>query len=279
MNRNFNKLLQKKWDEGKFLCVGLDSDFEKLPNSVKNSSVKSALIKFNKAIVDATFDLVCAYKPQSSFYEAYGSAGLEALKETVKYIQKKYPDIPIILDAKRADIGNTNLGYTKAIFDDLGFDGVTVNPYLGEEALLPFLKYKDKGIIVLVKTSNPGSGEFQDLVVAKTKQPLYKYVAKQVSKVWNKNGNLAVVVGATYPSQLKEVREIVGDIPILIPGIGAQGGDVLKTVKNAKDSKNQGMIISSSRGIIFVSSGKNFAEAAREKAVETDNQIRNSLNG
>lgn len=248
--RNFNLLLKNKWKENKFVCVGLDSDYTQIPSFLKKGkSSKSVILEFNKKIVLSTHDLVCAYKMQSSFYEAEGTEGLEALKETVKFIKKKFPDIPLILDAKRADIGNTNLGYTKAIFEYLGFDAVTVNPYLGMEAVEPFLWQKDKGIIILVKTSNPGAGEFQDLKV--NGKPLYQIVAEHVAKIWNKNGNCGVVVGATYPKELKIVRKIVGNMPILIPGIGAQGGEVKNMVLAGKDSQNQGMIINSSRGIIF----------------------------
>ena len=229
----FTALLQEKWAENKFVCVGLDQ-----------SSYEA-----NKKIIDATYDLVCAYKPNSAFYEAEGVEGLKALKKTVDYIRQKDLQIPIILDAKRGDIGNTNEGYVKAIFDDLGFDGVTVSPYLGEESLRPFLERKDRGIIVLAKTSNPGAGEFQDLKVGG--KPLYQIVAEHVA-LWNKNGNCGVVVGATYPKELATVRQIIGDnLPILIPGIGAQGGDLETTVKAGQDSRGQGIIINSSRGIIF----------------------------
>lgn len=226
---SFISKLAAKWDENKFLCVGLDKgDFE-----------------FDRNIIDATFDLVCAYKPQSAFYEAGKPADL---KRTIDYIRQKDPSIPIILDAKRGDIGNTNEAYVKAIFDDLKIDAVTVHPYLGKESLEPFLKRTDRGIIVLVKTSNPGAGEFQNL--KSDGKPLYQIVAEHV-KEWNTSNNCAVVVGSTYPEELKIVREIIGDMPILVPGIGAQGGDLEATIKNGLDSKKQGLIISSSRAIIF----------------------------
>lgn len=242
MSQAFLDKLTAKWNEKKFICVGLDKgDFE-----------------FDKKIIDQTFDLVCAYKPQSAFYESNGSAGLESLKKTIEYIHQKDLSLPVILDAKRADIGNTNEAYVKAIFDDLGADAVTVHPYLGKEALEPFLKRADKGIIVLVRTSNPGAGEFQDLSVEG--KPLYQVIAEHVSKEWNKNGNCAVVVGATYPIELKKVREIIGDMSILVPGIGAQGGDLEATIKNGLNSKKQGLIISSSRGIIFAPSPRKAAE-------------------
>ena len=246
---NFVKKLENRWQQKKYICIGLDSDFSKIPPSLKKkNSIKEAFFIFNKSVVDQTADLVCAFKINSAFYEAEGVEGVEGLEKTVKYINKKYPEIPVILDAKRGDIGNTNLGYTKSIFDDLGFDAVTVSPYLGGESLQPFLDRIDKGIIVLVKTSNPGAGEFQDLLISG--QPLYKIVAKKVANGWNKNGNCGVVVGATYPKDLKEIRKIVGDMPILIPGIGAQGGDLESTIKNGRGKKSWGMIINSSRGII-----------------------------
>lgn len=218
--------LNAKWKQGKFVCVGLDQgDFES-----------------NKGIVDATFDLICAFKLNSAFFEA------EGLENTVKHIKDNYPDIPTILDAKRGDIGNTNEAYVKAIFDDLGVDAATVHPYLGKESLQPFLNRVDKGIFVLVKTSNPGAGEFQDLSVAG--KPLYQVVAEHVVS-WNTNGNCGVVVGATYPEDIKKVRAAVGDMPILIPGIGAQGGELEATIKAGQNSHGQGLIINSSRGIIF----------------------------
>lgn len=224
--------LTAKWNENKFVCVGLDKgDFD-----------------FDKNIIDQTFDLSCAYKPNIAFYEAKGTTGLEDLKKTIEYIKEKSPDTLVILDAKRGDIGNTNEAYAQTVFDNLGVDAVTVSPYLGQESLQPFLQRADKGIIVLVKTSNPGAGEFQDLITEG--KPLYQVIAEHV-KSWNTNNNLAVVTGATYPEELKKVRDIIGDMPILVPGIGAQGGDLENTFKNGLNSKKQGLIISSSRGIIF----------------------------
>lgn len=249
---SFFEKLKSKWDQGKFVCIGLDQcSFSK-----------------NKAVVDETFDLVLSYKPNAAFYEAEGSRGWKELERIVSYIKTKDPTIPVILDAKRADIGSTNDGYAKAYFDTLGVDAVTVHPYLGKEAIQLFLDHKDKGSIILVKTSNPGAGELQDLKVNNT--PLYQHVAKQVAKKWNGNGNCAVVVGATYPKELKEVRKIVGDLPILIPGIGAQGGDLQATLKNGLDSKGQGVIISSSRAIIN-------AKSPRQATLTLHNQIQNVL--
>lgn len=249
---SFLAKLQKKWAEKKFVCVGLDQ-----------SSYQA-----NKKVVDATYDLVCAYKPNTAFYEADGISGLENLKKIIHYIQTKAPDILIILDAKRGDIGSTNEGYTKAAFENFKVDAITVNPYPGKIALQPFLDYKDKGIIFWVRTSNPGAGEFQDLKIKG--ESLFTVIARHIANDWNENGNCSVVVGATYPKELAYVRKIVGDMPILIPGIGAQGGDLQATIKAGKNSQGQGMIISSSRGIIF-------APDPREATLKLHQDILNSL--
>ncbi len=276
-NQNFRQMLEKQWSRGSLVCVGLDSDFSKIPEFASRSgnecdvSVANTIVAFNRAIVEATKDLVCAYKPNMAFYEAYGTEGIGALQRTIEDIHTIAPDVPVILDAKRADIGNTNEGYVKAVFDFLRADAITVHPYLGAEALRPFLAREDRGIIVLCRTSNPGAGEFQDLLV--NGEPLYRVVARRVANEWNKNGNCMLVVGATYPDELREVREIVGDMPILVPGIGAQGGDVEKTVSAGKDSRGEGMIINSSRGIIFASKGEDFAEVARRETEKLRNLI------
>ena len=252
------------------LCIGLDSELEKLPERIRSGPKPQAT--FNKAIIYATQDLVCAYKPNLAFYEACGTAGIDDLKNTCDFLRAHYPEIPIIIDAKRGDIGNTNEGYAKFIFDFLGADAVTLQPYLGKEATKPFLDRKEKGIIILCRTSNPGSGEFQDLMV--DGKPLYQKVAENISKDWNFNGNCGLVVGATYPTELEIVRRIVGDMPILIPGVGAQGGDVEKTVNAGVDGNGKNAMINSSRGILFASNGLDFAQAAR-KAAET---LKNSIN-
>lgn len=256
--------LEYCWKQDNFVCVGLDSAYEQLPAKIKSGRpIEEAIFAFNRDIVDATYDLVCAYKPNAAFYEAQGTEGFQPLIRTVQYIRETYPHIPVILDAKRADIGSTNLGYVQAAFDIIAVDAITVHPYLGKEALAPFLARKDKGIIVLARTSNPGAGEFQDLLVGDSQEPLYQIVARHVAQSWNDNGNCAVVVGATYPAELKQVRAVVGDMPILIPGIGAQGGEIAATVSAGKDSRGWGMIINSSRGIIFASKENDFAQAAR----------------
>ena len=283
MDRNFMEMVKKQWSQGKFVCVGLDSEYSKIPECVRNPDVMKAMTVFNKAIVDSTKDLVCAYKPNLAFYLAYGTIGLKALKKTVAYINRFAPDVPIILDAKLADIGNTNNGYAQEIFGYLRADAVTVHPYLGAEALQPFLDQKDKGIIVLCRTSNPGAGEFQDLYIPNGTIPgqrdvqLYKYIAYQVANEWNKNNNCMLVVGATYPEELREIRQIVRDMPILIPGIGAQGGDLEKSVHYGKNSYGSGIIINSSRGIIFASNGPDFAQTARHETVKLNNSINQFL--
>ena len=224
------------------LSVGLDSDVD-------------AQVAFNKKIIDATHDLVCAYKPNTAFYESRGVAGIEALKQTCDYLRKTYPEIVLIVDAKRGDIGNSNEAYAKFAFDYLGADAITLHPYLGKEALKPFLDRKEKGSVILCRTSNPGAGEFQD--------DMYKKVAEHVAKEWNSNDNCALVVGAPYPAELAIVRRIVGDMPFLIPGIGAQGGDLEKTVKAGVDSTGKNAIINASRSIIFAQEPRTEAQKLR----------------
>ncbi len=265
---------QQKYDavvakNNSLVCVGLDSDLKKLPDVVKNDNFPQ--FAFNKAIIDATHDLVCAYKPNSAYYEAYGSEGIRALKMTFDYIRQTYPDIVTILDAKRADIGSTNEGYVTYAFDYLGADAITLHPYLGSEAIQPFLDRVDKGCIILCRTSNPGAGEFQDLIV--NGDALYKVLARKVVTDWNKNNNCLMVIGATYPDELAQVRAISPEMVFLVPGVGAQGGDIEKTVKAGLNSKKAGMIINSSRGIIFASKERDFAQKAREEAEKLKNEI------
>ena len=260
------KLTRSVERSGSLLCVGLDPGFAKLPASAHDQ------FEFNKAIIDATHDLVCVYKPNPAFYEARGAEGVAALKRTCDYIKATYPEVPIIVDAKRGDIGNTNAGYVEYVFDYLGADAVTVAPYMGSESLGKFLERSDKGIIVLCRTSNPGAAEFQDLLVDGEK--LYVHVARQVVNAWNERGTCLLVVGATYPDELREVREIVGpDMPLLIPGVGAQGGDVASTMQAGLGADERGLIISSSRGILFASSGDDFADAARAEAMKLRDEI------
>ena len=268
----FRDRLEARWDRGLFLCIGLDPVWDRLPVAVTASAGSdpsrearaAALARFCCAIVDATAHVACAFKPNAAFFEAEGAAGFAALATVVRHMRAAAPDVPVLYDAKRGDIGSTNQGYADHAFDELGADAVTVHPYLGQEALGPFLARPDKGTIVLVRTSNPGGGEFQDLTVAG--EPLYRVVARRVAGHWNGNGNCAVVVGATYPDELAAVRAIVGDLPILIPGIGAQGGDLRRTVEAGRDARGRGMIISASRSILYASRGDDFAAAARAEA-------------
>lgn len=231
------------------LCIGLDSDFGKLPKRFYDEQFPQ--FEFNKWIIDQTHEYVSAYKPNLAFYEAQGMQGWHELKLTLDYLEEKHPKIFTIADAKRADIGSTNEGYVSAIFDRLGFDAVTLNPYLGEEALRPFLDRKDKTSIILCKTSNPGSGEFQDLEVGKKNQPVWQVVAERVAKKWNKAGNCMLVVGATYPKELAIVRNIVGEMTILVPGIGAQGGELQQVLANGLTKDKTGLLINVGRSIIF----------------------------
>ena len=282
-DRNFRELLEGQWERGNFLCVGLDTDFEKIPEAARQKGIRETILFFNKAIIDATKEYACAFKPNIAFYEMHGDEGWQALRETIQYIREIEHAIPVILDAKRGDIGNTNEAYARAAFDHLRADAITVQPYFGSESLAPFLERKEKGIIVLCRSSNEGSGELQDLKVDGTSmgfsasEPLYKIIARLASSKWNANGNCSVMVGATYPHELHEVREIVGDMPILIPGIGAQNGDLPKTVSAGKDSRGRGMIISASRAITFASSGADFAQAAGKKAKELHDAILKAL--
>ena len=275
MSRDFRTLLEAQWEQGKFLCVGLDSDFEKIPDAARKEGTRETLVNFNRAIIDATRDLVCSYKPNPAFYEAHGDEGWQALRETVQYIQEAAPDVPIILDAKRGDIGNTNEAYAESAFDHLHADAVTVQPYMGSEPLSPFFNRKDKGVIVLCHTSNPGAGEIQNLMVEG--EPLYKVVARLASTKWNGNGNCCVMVGATYPQELAEVRAIVGDMPILVAGIGAQDGHLEKTIKAGITKNGKGLMVNASRSIIFASKGADFAEVARSKAQELHSAIQKAL--
>jgi orotidine-5'-phosphate decarboxylase len=264
---NFSsKLAESVERSNSLLCVGLDPGYAKLPASAREQ------FEFNKAIIDATHDLVSVYKPNSAFYEARGAEGVQALKNTCDYLRTEHPEIPILIDAKRGDIGNTNAGYVEYVFDYLGADAVTVAPYMGSESLEKFLEREDKGIIVLCRTSNVGSAEFQNLDVGG--EPLYIHVARQVATQWNVHENCALVVGATYPDELRKVRAIVGPrMPLLIPGIGAQGGDVATTVAVGLGADGGNLMISSSRGIIFAGDGPDFATQARAAAMSLRDEI------
>jgi len=243
------------------LCVGLDSDITKLPARFQSSRMPQ--FDFNSWIIEQTHEFASAYKPNIAFYEARGEAGLVELKQTVDYLRENHPDILTICDAKRADIGSTNIGYVQEIFDWLGFDVVTVNPYLGREALAPFLEREDKGCIILCRTSNPGAGELQDLNIGG--ELLWAVVARKVCEEWNTLGNCMLVAGATYPDEMRRIREITGEMTFLVPGIGAQGGEVEATVRAGINSEGKGLIINSARGIIFADDPASEARKLRDE--------------
>jgi len=259
------KLISISRKNNSLLCVGLDTDREKIPKFLLKDH--DPILSFNQKIIQSTCDLVCAYKPNIAFYEAYGSKGWEALKKTCEAVPK---EIPIIIDAKRGDIGNTARMYAKAIFEDLGADAVTVNPYMGEDAISPFLEYENKCAFILCLTSNKSAQDFQLFLI--DGKPLYQIVAEKVI-TWNEKGNCGLVVGATYPEQLKKIREIAKSLPILIPGIGAQSGEIEPTVKFGTDERGERAIINSSRGIIYASQKDDFAEAARDQALKLKDRI------
>jgi orotidine-5'-phosphate decarboxylase len=252
------------------VCVGLDPEIERFPRHI--AAQPSPIFQFNKAIIDATADLVCAYKPQFAHYAAYEAE--DQLERTIEYIHRSYPGIPVILDSKRGDVGNTAERYAIEAFERYGADAVTVNPYLGSDSLEPFLKRADKGVIILCRTSNPGARDLQDLEVSGRK--LYQVVADLAAREWNSRGNCLLVVGATYPRELAEVREIVASMPFLVPGVGAQGGDVAAAVSSGQTADGTGLIISSSRGILYAGCDGDFSAAARSAAQALRDQINSS---
>jgi len=239
------------------LCVGLDPDPAMMPEKI-------GVYEFNKAIIDVTADLVCAYKPNIAFYEALGNKGLEALYRTREYIPK---EIPVIIDAKRGDIGSTARAYAHSLFDRFNFDAATVSPYLGYDSLEPFIRYRDRGVFILCRTSNQGGADFQSLLVKTNhgQKMLFEIVAEKVNE-WNINGNLGLVIGATYPEELKLIRERYPEMPLLIPGVGAQGGDLKQVVEYGVDAGQEKTIINSSRQILYASNGRDFAAAAKVEA-------------
>lgn len=265
----FMEMLKNAWTvNNSLVCVGLDPDLKKMPACVVEK--KNPIFEFNKAIIDATKDAVCCYKPQAAMYA--GMNADEELGMTIDYIHKVAPGIPVILDAKRADIGNTTAMYAKEAFERYNADAVTVNPYMGMDALKPFLDREDKGVIVLCRTSNGGAKEVQELRL-ESGEMLYQHIARLIATTWNYNKNTMLVAGATYPEELGEIRKIVGDTPLLVPGIGAQGGDLAGVLKNGLTANKTGLAINSSRGIIYASNGEDFAEAAGKAAKELKDQI------
>lgn len=258
---NFITALKQRWQHADTLvCVGLDPEPAKFP--AKFADDPDAVFHFCRDIVDATAEYACAFKPQIAHFAAL--AAEPALQRLIAHIHAAHPDIPVILDSKRGDIGSTAQHYASEAFDRYCADAVTVNPYLGRDSMQPFLDRTDKGVVILCRTSNPGAGDLQDLLVDGT--PLYQHVAAKISNEWNGHGNCALVVGATWPEQLREVRAIIGDIPFLVPGVGAQGGDVQAVVSNAKTADGTGLIVSSSRAILYASNGDDYAAAAANAA-------------
>jgi orotidine-5'-phosphate decarboxylase len=264
----FRSLLERAWEKNDSLvCVGLDPEIERFPSHIR--AQPSPIFQFNRAIVDATADLVCAYKPQFAHYAAYEAE--DQLERTIEYIHRVHPGVPVILDSKRGDIGHTAERYAIEAFERYGADAVTVNPYLGGDSLEPFLRHAERGVLILCRTSNPGASDLQDLQVEG--RPLYQVVAELAARRWNSRGNCLLVVGATYPRELAEVRALVGDMPLLVPGVGAQGGDVEQVVASGRTPSGTGLILSSSRAILYASTGEHFAAAARTATAKLRDQI------
>jgi orotidine-5'-phosphate decarboxylase len=261
LNAIADKLARRIEAASSLLCVGLDPDFEKLSQRYRGHVDPQE--RFGEWIVDQTAEYAAAIKLNAAFYEARGAEGVAEMERTVEYVRERYPDLVTICDAKRADIGNTNKGYVEAIFDRMGFDAVTLHPYLGREALEPFLSRRDKMCIVLCRTSNAGAGEFQDLIV--DGRPLWLTVAERVSSAWDLDGNCALVVGATYPEEMLRIRETAPRTTLLVPGIGAQGGDVRAAVRAGLGAQGAGMLLSASRSILFSEDPSAAARALRDE--------------
>ncbi len=251
------------------LCVGLDPDIAKFPDEVKGRP--DAIAEFCKAIIDATAGFACAFKPQIAYFAAIGAE--DQLQAVCDYLKTAHPDIPIVLDAKRGDIGATAEQYAREAFERYRADAVTVNPYMGFDSVEPYLQWQDRGVIVLCRTSNPGGSDLQFLEV--DGKPLYQHVARLVAEKWNRHGQCALVVGATFPQEIAQVRAMVGDMPLLVPGIGAQGGDIEATVKAGQTADGAGMMINSSRAILYAKreGGESFAQAAARVAQQTRDEI------
>ena len=265
---NFTQQLAAAWQTTQsLLCVGLDPDPAKFPAHLKGRS--EAIFEFCKTIVDATADLACSFKPQIAYFAAHRAE--DQLEALIAHIHEKHPGIPVILDAKRGDIGATAEQYAIEAFERFRADAVTVNPYMGRDSVEPYLAYSDKGVILLCRTSNPGGSDLQFLDVGGKK--LYEHVAELVATKWNTTGQCALVVGATFPGEIARVREIVGDLPLLVPGIGAQGGDVEATLNAGKTTEGTGLMINSSRAILYAGKDENYAAAARKAAIETRDLI------
>ncbi|MBU3635439.1 orotidine-5'-phosphate decarboxylase [Polynucleobacter sp. es-GGE-1] len=272
-SNTFHQQLQSAWaSQGSMLCVGFDPDPKRLPPSLQGKP--AGIFEFCRDIADATADLVCAFKPQFAYFASQRAE--DQLEKLVRHLKDKYPHIPVILDSKRGDIGSTADHYALEAFERYGADAITVNPYMGSDTIEPYLKHTGKGVIVLCRTSNPGGSDLQFLNVSPNGEPLYLHVAKLAATQWNRSGQIGLVVGATFPEEIAKVRAIVGEMPLLIPGIGAQGGDIEATVKagSIPGKPGTGMIINSSRAILYASSGNDFAQAARNVAQSTRDALR-----
>ncbi|WP_263770133.1 orotidine-5'-phosphate decarboxylase [Propionivibrio soli] len=268
----FIESLSAAWNiNNSLLCVGLDPDPAKFPAHLKGKP--DAIFEFCKAIADATADLVCCFKPQIAYFAAHRAE--DQLEALISHIHARHPGVPVILDAKRGDIGSTAEQYAKEVFERYKADAITVNPYMGRDSVEPYLAHRDKGVILLCRTSNPGGSDLQFLDVGTPSKPekLYERVARLVSTEWNPHGQCALVVGATFPGEIARVREIVSDMPLLVPGIGAQGGDVEATVYAGRTAAGTGLIINSSRAILYAGKTETFANDARRAAQETRDLI------
>lgn len=268
MNKPFIQQLASAWDKNNsLLCVGLDPDPAKFPAHLQGKP--DAILEFCTAIVDATADVACSFKPQIAYFASCRAE--DQLEALIAYIHEKHPGIPVILDAKRGDIGSTAEHYAKEAFERFAADAITVNPYMGRDSVEPYLAYPEKGVILLCRTSNPGGSDLQFLDVGGEK--LYERVARLVAQDWNRTGQCALVVGATFPAEIARVREITGDLPLLVPGIGAQGGDIAATVQAGRTANGTGLMINSSRAILYAGKGEDFAAAARQVAIATRDAI------
>lgn len=265
------KLIEQIRKKQSFLCVGLDVDLDKIPSHLLQE--EDPIFSFNKAIIDDTHDLAVAYKPNTAFYEAYGLAGWQALKKTIDYLNEKHPDIFTIADAKRGDIGNTSKMYAKAFFEDMGFDSITVAPYMGKDSVEPFLSFTEKHTILLALTSNQGAFDFQTKHVEGTE--LYKQVI-QTSTTWEGSENLMYVVGATKAEYLTEIRKLIPNAFLLVPGVGAQGGSLAEVCAYGM-TPDVGLLVNSSRGIIYASKESDFTTVARAKALELQQEMKTIL--
>jgi orotidine-5'-phosphate decarboxylase len=269
---DFMQSLRHRWHAvDSMVCVGLDPEPAKFPAHLAGRP--DAVFDFCRAIVDATAPHVCCFKPQIAHFAAL--AAEDALQRLIAHIHGAHPGIPVILDSKRGDIGSTAQHYAAEAFDRYAADAVTANPYLGRDSLQPFLDRADRGVVILCRTSNPGAADLQDLGVSDGRgaRPLYQHVAEKIAREWNGNGNCALVVGATWPEQLREVRAIVGGMPFLVPGVGAQGGDVEAVVTNSKTADGTGLVVSSSRAILYASDRDDFADAAAAAAKSLRDEI------